>query len=194
MCVYCTLPDWGNRWVPFPNTPPYVPSPIDPCPYTTSPAPRPTIWSREMLVAFEDICEGVRKLEEAAGGGRCREADPSKMNFFREIREKLDEMEREETKPPFPNTPEEGDDLSAKTKTTSTTAPARVGFHWEKSGYGRNDGGSVGSLKGLSIGSSAGLSEEYNPSWTLKRTEPLVLHPSDCGCPQHAPFLEREIA
>lgn len=96
MCVYCMIPEWGQRWIPNPGWPPYRPSDIDPYPYPEPSTPQPTKWTKQMLKEFEDIMERVRKLEEAAGGGKCREADPSKMDFIKKLRTWLDEQEEED--------------------------------------------------------------------------------------------------
>jgi len=49
MCVYCMLPDFGRKWLPYPGGPwPPQPSPVDPYPYPGMPPQRPpdTHWTR----------------------------------------------------------------------------------------------------------------------------------------------------
>lgn len=73
MCVYCMIADWGKEFAP----------------------PDRYQWTRPMLDQFEELLKRVKELEDKVDPCPC--PDESKMDFLKEIRDKLDEIERRET-------------------------------------------------------------------------------------------------
>ena len=95
------MADWIYKYYPWPTPttplnpwPSYVP-PMTP-PFPVAPFnPQPTPWTREQLEEAEDILARIKDMEEKLGGCPCE--DPSKMDFLKEIRKRLDALEQKET-------------------------------------------------------------------------------------------------
>lgn len=88
MCVYCMIADWGNHWVPSPN--PWTPLPGGPIPYMDE-------WTREQFDEFVLILKEVKRMEDELGGCPCE--DPTKLDYLKVIRNRLDVLEGKEPDP-----------------------------------------------------------------------------------------------
>lgn len=93
MCVYCMLADWVHKWVPSPKPSTF---PVQPwTPWTPMPSPTPVTppveWNRPQYEELIDILAKIKDMEDRLGGCPCE--DDSKMDFLREIKERLDLIE-----------------------------------------------------------------------------------------------------
>ena len=95
MCTYCMVADDFNSrfWQPFKDQ--WVqPMPAPSQPYTIPPG---FPWNRDVLKELEDVLKRVEALENKLGPCPC--PDESKLNFIKEIRDKLDEIEKRAQQP-----------------------------------------------------------------------------------------------
>lgn len=115
MCTYCFIADWMREYSPWKPVNPYPvnpspwplppaqpwptpiqpwPTPIQPWPVNPSPLPNPVpdvTWTRKQLDEALEILRKVKEMEDALGGCPCE--DVSKLDFLKEIRERLDALE-----------------------------------------------------------------------------------------------------
>jgi hypothetical protein len=97
MCVYCFIADWMRDYTtpkPLPDTMP-ITIPVQPwSPWTPAPTPLPgpAPWTQEQYDQAIEILRKVKEMEERLGGCPCEDA--SKMDFLKEIAERLARIER----------------------------------------------------------------------------------------------------
>jgi hypothetical protein len=113
MCVYCFFADYIHRWYypsippgqPWPRTPvqPWPVNPIQPLP--TAPYPQQHPWTREQLDETMELIRQIKEMEDALGGCPCEE--PSKLDFLKEIRDRLDALEAAQKGSPDDDTTED---------------------------------------------------------------------------------------
>lgn len=98
MCIYCMAADHAHKWYPDPAAP-WVPPTSPPYPLIpTSPVPviPPRKWTRQELDEFEDLLKRIKDIEDKAGGCPCE--DPSKLDFLKDIRARIEAEEAAELK------------------------------------------------------------------------------------------------
>lgn len=85
MCMYCLLADWMHQYTVSP-----LPSLVQPwSPWNKIPSPvlQPQPWTRDQYDQAVKILQSVKEMEHKLGGCPCE--DPSKMDFLRQIEERL---------------------------------------------------------------------------------------------------------
>lgn len=101
MCVYCMVADYAHKWYPDPAAPWVSPTTAPPPLFPQVPSPQmppiqPHKWTRQELDEFEDILRRIKDIEDKAGGCPCE--DPSKLDFLKDIRARIEAEEAEAQK------------------------------------------------------------------------------------------------